>query len=503
MSQQKRGCGSMKKQCLLLLISLCVAANAAAAPTVADPGRFAPVSGKIRDLITYWKVPSIAVAVAYKGQVIWEEGFGFSDPESKVPATGQTVYSLASVSKPITATAIMTLVQKGKVRLDDPINRYLGDDKIVARIGNTEDATIRRVANHTAGIMPHYKTFDADRGEQVPPFSQTIQNFGILVIPPGERFVYSNVGFGLLGHAVETVSGKELGTYLKEAIFDPLGLSTAGVNLAVNETPGVAKRYFYGSQKLPDYDSETPAAGSMFMSAHDLLRFGLFHLKGAIPGQTGAVLTRSSIDEMRTPLRLNDGHLNEQYGLGWEIGRKHGLKWFGHDGGMSGVTTILAIYPTADLVVVVLSNGMTEDDAINSLQDDIVHMVLPATVALDGGFIPTPQEVGTWRGSIQKDNEPISVELNIQKDGSVFVQLDSGPKQGVLLSKKEGPSIHLEGVRALFGNSGISDAPGQIEFNVTLRSKNHLSGYAAFNALRAFGDRWGSNISYWIDMQKM
>jgi CubicO group peptidase (beta-lactamase class C family) len=128
------------------------------------------------------------------------------------------------------------------------------------------------------------------------------------------------VGFGLLGHAVETVSGKELCTYLKEAIFDPLGLSTAGVNLAVNETPGVAKRYFYGSQKLPDYDSETPAAGSMFMSAHDLLRFGLFHLKGAIPGQTGAVLTRSSIDEMRTPLRLNDGHLNEQYGLGWEIG---------------------------------------------------------------------------------------------------------------------------------------------------------------------------------------
>ncbi|HEY3657557.1 MAG TPA: serine hydrolase domain-containing protein [Steroidobacteraceae bacterium] len=169
MSRQKRGCGSMKRQCLLLLITLCAAANAAAASTVADPGRFAPVSGKIRDLIAYWKVPSIAVAVAYKGQVIWEEGFGFSDPESKVPATGQTVYSLASVSKPITATAIMTLVQKGKVRLDDPINRYLGDDKIVARIGNTEDATIRRVANHTAGILPHYKTFDADRGEQVPP----------------------------------------------------------------------------------------------------------------------------------------------------------------------------------------------------------------------------------------------------------------------------------------------------------------------------------------------
>jgi CubicO group peptidase (beta-lactamase class C family) len=470
---------------------------------VVEPERFAPVSGKIRDMVTYWKLPSIAVAVAYNGEVIWEEGFGFADPEKKVPATAQTIYSLASVSKPITATALMTLVQKGKVKLDDPINRYLGDDRIVARIGNLDDATVRRVANHTAGILPHYKTFDADRGEQVPPFRQTIQNFGIIVIPPGERFVYSNVGFGLLGRVVETASGKELGAYLKEAVFDPLGLSTGRVNVPVNETAGVAKRYFYGSQKLPDYDSETPAAGSMFMSAHDLLRFGLFHLRGTVPGQSKEVLTRASLDEMRTPLRMNDGHLNELYGLGWEIGRKHGMEWFGHDGGMSGVTTILAIYPSADLVVVILSNGMADDDAIYALQDDIVHLVLPATVALDGGFVPMPQEIGTWRGGIQTENKMIPVQVDIHKDGSVFVQLDSGPKQGVLLSKKEGPSIHLEGVRAIFGHPGVSDAPGQVEFNVALRNKDHLSGYAAFNALRVFGDRWGSNMSYWIDMQRM
>jgi CubicO group peptidase (beta-lactamase class C family) len=454
-------------------------------------------------MITYWRLPSIAVAVAHKGEVIWEEGFGFADPEKKVPATAQTIYSLASVSKPITATALMTLVQKGKIKLDEPINRYLGDDKIVARIGNPEDATVRRVANHTAGILPHYKTFDADRGEQVPPFRQTIQNYGIIVIPPGERFVYSNVGFGLLGRVVETVSGKELGTYLKESVFDPLGLSTGGVNVPVNETAGVAKRYFYGSQKLPDYSSETPAAGTIFMSAHDLLRFGLFHLRGAVPGQTKEVLTRASLDEMRAPLRMSDGHLNELYGLGWEIGRKHGMEWFGHDGGMSGVTTIIAIYPSADLVVVVLSNGMADDDAIYALQDDIVHLVLPATVASDGGFVPMPQETGTWRGSIQTENKMIPVEVDIHKDGSVFVQLDSGPKQGVLLSRKEGPSIHLEGIRAIFGHPGVSDPPGQVEINVALRNKDHLSGYAAFNALRAFGDRWGSNMSYWIDMQRM
>lgn len=441
--------------------------------------------------------------MSYKGQTVWEEGFGYADPDRKEPASEHTLYSLASVSKPITVTAIMTLVQKGKVRLDDPINRYLGDDKIVARVGDSKEATIRRTANHTAGFLPHYKTFDADRPEQLPPAGETIRRFGMLVTPPGERFVYSNVGFGLLGRVVEKTSGQEFGAYLQGAIFEPLGIHDAGFNLRVNETAGVAKRYFFGSQKLPDYDIDTPGSGSVFMSAHDLLRFGLYHLKGEVPGQRGSVLTKDSIAEMQRPVRLADGSLNEIYALGWEIGTKHGMRWFSHDGGMSGVSTILAVYPEVDLVVVVLANGMAEDELITSLQDDVVHAMFPATVASDGGFVPAPGEIGRWRGLIYRDDAPMPVEFNIQKDGSVWVRVGTGPEQPVLLSKREQPAIHVEGIRALLDASAVSRIPGQIEFTLTARDKKHLSGYAAFNSLLAYGDRWGSNVSYWTDLSKV
>src|SRR5579872_2497331 len=93
-------------------------------------------------------VPSIAVAVARHGRVVWEQGFGWADRENRVAATEHTMYSLASISKPVTATGLMTLVQSGRIGLDRPINDYLGDAKLRAWIGDAQQATVRRVANH-------------------------------------------------------------------------------------------------------------------------------------------------------------------------------------------------------------------------------------------------------------------------------------------------------------------------------------------------------------------
>ena len=136
--------------CLLAVAVLAITVRDARAADGAD--QFDPVRERIAKGLVDTNLPSIAVAVARDGQIIWEQGFGWADRENRVPATEHTTYSLASISKPITATGLMVLRQRGKIDLDKPANDYLGEAKLVARVGDAAGATVRRVANHTSGL---------------------------------------------------------------------------------------------------------------------------------------------------------------------------------------------------------------------------------------------------------------------------------------------------------------------------------------------------------------
>ena len=115
--------------------------------------------GKVRDLIGSKIVElgtaSLAVTVAQEGKILWEEGFGWANREKRVAANHHTIYSLASITKPITATGLMILKEQGKIDLDAPINSYLGEAKLKSWIGNADDATVRTIANHTSGLPLH------------------------------------------------------------------------------------------------------------------------------------------------------------------------------------------------------------------------------------------------------------------------------------------------------------------------------------------------------------
>src|SRR3954453_12374168 len=124
---------------------------------------FAPVKERIAKALQETNVPSISVAVVRDGKIVWEEGFGWADRENRVQASEHTLYSVASVSKPITATGLMVLVERKQIDLDKPINDYLGNAKLVARVGDAAGATVRRVANHSSGLPLHYQFFYADQ----------------------------------------------------------------------------------------------------------------------------------------------------------------------------------------------------------------------------------------------------------------------------------------------------------------------------------------------------
>ena len=160
-------------------------------------------------------IPSLAVAVARNGEIIWEEAWGMADRENQIPATPHTMYSLASISKPITATGIMVLVEKGLIDIDDPANNYLGSAQLNGHSFNAKGATVRRLLDHSSGLPLHYQFFYEDEPYTRPPMDITILRYGNLVTKPGERWQYSNLAYGILDYIIERTSGRSYSVFMR------------------------------------------------------------------------------------------------------------------------------------------------------------------------------------------------------------------------------------------------------------------------------------------------
>ncbi|MBL8266576.1 serine hydrolase domain-containing protein, partial [Steroidobacter sp.] len=257
---------------LLVLVAVCTTARA---DQLTDRCKdLGCIRERIQRQMQQEKVPALSVAVTRKGEFLWEESFGFADLATRVPATKDTMYSLASITKPMTATAVMALVRDGKVDLDRPIDDYLGQAKLTARMGDAKEATVRRVLNHTSGLPVHAHFFYADETERRPSMDLTIQRYANLIRPPAERYQYSNLGYGLLDFVVSRVSGRSYADFMQQQVFAPLGMKHSVV--ADAHTVG-ATRYDVDGTPVPYYDFDHPGASAVFASAGDVARFGMFH----------------------------------------------------------------------------------------------------------------------------------------------------------------------------------------------------------------------------------
>ena len=338
----------------------------------AAEAQFEQIRANIELRLVEQGVPSLAVAVAKDGQIIWEAGFGWADREKRIPATEHTMYSLASISKPITATGLMVLVEQGLIDLDHPIGDYLGNAKLHGRAFDASAATVRHVANHTAGLPLHYQFFYEDEPYRRPPMDETIRRYANLVTAPGERYQYSNLGFGILDYVIERLSGKSYPDFMREEVFLPLGLTRTSVNIGTGLEDFAATRYAGDGTPIPFYDFDHSGASAVFSSAHDLVRFGMFHLKNHLSDQR-SIITDAAIDEMATAT-VNAGE-RSGYGIGWATVRNEkGLRMVRHSGGMGGVSTILILLPTENAAIVVLCN------ASSSAPGEIANQILAALV---------------------------------------------------------------------------------------------------------------------------
>lgn len=393
------------------------------APLAAQtPQRFAGVRAFIERQIVERGLPSVGVAVAKDGKIVWEEGFGWADRERMIPATAHTPYSLASISKPFTATGLMRLVEEGRIALDRPANDYLGGAKLTGLAGDASQATVRRVASHTAGLPLHYEFFYEGLPYRERSMDEAIARYAIMVIPPGRVWLYSNLGYGVIDEIIGRVSGMAYGDYMRARVFVPLGMTRTSVHLTPELKPYAAVRYDARHRPVPYYDFDHDGGSAVYASPHDLVRFGLFHLKNHLPDQR-AILADSTIEAMQRP-QTPEGS-EPAYGLGWLVyPNDRGFLNISHTGGMPGVATILSLYPTENLAVVVLLN-FSDGEARVRITEEIVGAVLPSYAAARRDPTPPvtpppfqapPELRGEWSGTLRTYEGTVPFVLTVREN---------------------------------------------------------------------------------------
>jgi CubicO group peptidase (beta-lactamase class C family) len=295
------------------------------------------------------KIPGLSLLVARDGKIVRAQGYGFANVELQVPVKPETVFQSGSVGKQFTATAVMMLVEEGKLGLDDPITKYL---KGVPATWN--EVTIRELLSHTAGFTDYPEKFDFRKDHTEEQLLKIVEGIP-LAFPPGTKWSYSNLGYLTLGILIHQVSGEFYGDFLQQRIFQPLGMSTTRIISEADIVPNRAAGYRLVKGELKNQEWVSPtlnttADGALYFSILDLAKWD-----AAL--YTEKLLKRSSLDQMWTVVKLRNGEPNPgHYGFGWEILSKNGHRVLDHGGAWQGFKSHISRYVDDKLTIVVLAN---------------------------------------------------------------------------------------------------------------------------------------------------
>ena len=311
--------------------------------------KVAAVEALISAAMTRLGIPGLSAAVVTERRLRWSNAFGSADLENFVPAKNVTVYRLASVTKPITATAVLQLVEAGKVDLDAPIQRY-----VPAFPEKQWPVTVRHLLSHQSGI----RNWTDEEFHNTRRFASIAESLAVfkddpLLFEPGARTQYTSLGYSLLGAVVEGVSGKPFLEYLDERVFAPAGMEAARGDDVLAIIPNRADGYQMSAggelRNSPMSDtSNRTAGGGLVATAEDVARFAVAFQRGTL---LKASTTQAAIGRQRTR-----DHRITGYGLGWIVSEAAGRTEVYHTGGQPRVSTVLYMVPRSGFAVVLLCN---------------------------------------------------------------------------------------------------------------------------------------------------
>jgi CubicO group peptidase (beta-lactamase class C family) len=349
----------------------------ASAPVLAQHTSLSPEKrGRLGEVVSRFKyshsVPGISAAVVQDGKGVWSEGFGVADMENFVPATPSTLYRLGSISKSITAVAIMQLWEHGKLDLDAPVQKYCP-----AFPQKGYAITTRQLLGHLGGIR-HYNPdgkgdVPDDSARHFASMQESLQLFANdpLVAKPGTEFHYSTYGYTLLGCVLEGAASQKYMNYVHDNVLAPAGMydTQADNFFAVIQH---RTRWYHKDKSdvvrnagVLDSSYKIPGGG-LISSADDMAKFAAAMLADTL-------VKPATRDLMWTVLKPTEGKPSH-YGLGWFVTDKFGLHLVGHDGGQQGTSTAMTLAPERRTGVIVLANMDSIDT--NQLAEEMLLVLL-------------------------------------------------------------------------------------------------------------------------------
>ncbi len=356
-----------------------------------------------------------AVLVSKEGKLIINQGYGSADLEWNIPNAPDAKFRLGSLTKQFTAASILLLEERGKLKIEDPISKYMSDAP-----ATWSKITIYNLLTHTSGI-PNFTSFpdyaptewkDTNPTELVARFRDKPLDF-----EPGSKFSYSNSGYILLGYLLEKISGQTYADFLQQNIFTPLGMTDTGLDDNAMILPKRAQGYSPSPKGIhhAGYTSMTIpfSAGAIYSTTGDLLKWeqGLFG---------GKVINPASLTKMTTPFK-------DDYAFGLLVVNKDGHKRITHGGGIEGFNTSLNFYPDDKLIVIVLANlnGGAPDQIATDL--GMIALGQPVTLPSERKEVTvSPELLKDYTGNYQLA-PTFSIVITLE-DGQLMAQASNQPK---------------------------------------------------------------------------
>ena len=350
-------------------------------------------------------IPGLALGVYRNGEIVKAQGYGLANVELNVAVKPETIFQSGSVGKQFAATAVMMLVEEGKVGLDDAITKYFPGAP-----DTWNNIKVRNLLSHTSGLAeyesdertgpsgPFYLRLDFTEDELLKKAEALPFDF-----QPGEKWSYRNTNYLLLGFLIRKVTGEFYGDYLHERIFKPLGMNATRIISEADIIPNRAAGYQLVKGELKNQDWVSPtfnstADGALYFTVLDLAKWD-----AAL--YTEKLVKKSSLDQMWTVAKLNDGKPNKSnYGFAWTIDQMNGHRVIEHGGAWQGFTTYIARYVDDKLTVVVLTNLDSAHSNPGRIAHHVAGLYVPALMPPELKPIEDkePQVTAFFREVLQK-----------------------------------------------------------------------------------------------------
>jgi CubicO group peptidase (beta-lactamase class C family) len=325
---------------------------AVVAHAVSEEPTSATVDELVNSELRAQRIPGVALAVVRDGKIVKAAGYGMANVELSVPAKPESIFQTGSVGKQFTATAVMMLVEEGRVGLDDKISKYFSDSPPAWK-----DIAVGHLLTHTSGIPDYTEeksgggiNMRADYTEE-----ELVKKIAALPLDfqPGEKWSYSNSGYLILGVLIHHVSGEFYGDFLQHRVFQPLQMTSTRIisEAAIVPNRSAGYRLVKGELKNQEWVApslNTTADGALYTNVLDLAKWD-----AAL--YTERLLKKSSFDQMWTPVKLNSGKTSP-YGFGWRVTEVNGHRLLEHGGAWQGFTMHISRYVGDKLTVIVMTN---------------------------------------------------------------------------------------------------------------------------------------------------